>query len=202
MGILQSLKEFFLGEEREVKEIGYGPKDIENVEDKYKKELGREKGRRAVAERKLKAKEEKSEALQEKLEGEYEIEDKIEDRRKLLEERRAEKILPLYDVPENTKVLSADYNFLGYFKGFSVDEDDATIGVLVAPERNSGRDEIMEVWKAKNMERLIKAPENIKSQLENGILVLTRNYAGDFEPDIFDEIEIPVERGFAQRIYS
>lgn len=198
--IFGSIKEFIFGEEGEVREISYYPEDVNEIPDKYKRQIGSLKAKASFFERQLNLSEQEKKALQEKLDGEYEIEDKIEDRRNLLEKRKAEKILPLNKIPIDTRVFSSDLRLLGYFKGFSVDEKKATLGVLISTEQN-GKD-TYEVWRAESIRRLIRAPERIKSQLENGILVLTRTWDGDFAPEIFDEIPIPIEKKVAEEMYA
>jgi len=80
-------------------------------------------------------------------------------------------------------VLTKDHKPLGWLKYLTA-APEGRIGVVV--RRGN---QLLKVWEMKNLEGLIHHSENFSSQIKTGVLVLNRDWEGNYVPDV--DVHVP-----------
>lgn len=115
----------------------------------------------------------------------------IEERRSQLKKERLRKyILFGKEFQGKVKVFSRDHRFLGYFYSFGMSggTDGGSWIVNVTPKPGSKK--VWMVWEAKSLDGLIHRSENAHDTMRNGVLILNRDWAGNFHPDLVDYLPL------------
>ena len=160
----------------------YGKREAKEMPERAQEKIGELKAEVHSLKKELQEKEDKL-AEKKKKEEEEKIRE-IEERREELRRKEVKKHTILGDYEHlDVVVMSKDHKPLGWLKYLTATPK-GRIGVVV--ERNGA---LLKVWEMKNLEGLIHHSENFSSQIKTGVLILNRDWEGNFVPDI--DVNVP-----------